>query len=248
MGSPNALYELRPITGLFGRTVHGVDLQSDLSAGTIQQIMNDAHEHRLLVFPGQGQISGERQVEISRWFGEVESTFYKHPKSPHPDIFRVSNDESEGCTGVGRTGWHIDGTFLPHPFKIQTMHFWSVSEGGNTAFSPLEELIASLPEDTRREWDRLWFVTKTDGVVHPLVYKHHVTGRPTLAFHCGAPFVRGFARDYDPRTGTASSLFTAAETREFLDNLAALLEAPERMYQHRWDQGDFAIIDNLAVA
>jgi len=44
-------------------------------------------------------VSGQRQVEISQWFGELESTFYKHPESPHPDIFRVSNDAAKGCTG-----------------------------------------------------------------------------------------------------------------------------------------------------
>ena len=51
---------------------------------------------------------------------------------PHPDIFRVSNDETEGCVGVGRTGWHIDGTFQWRPFKYQTMHFHSTCEGGET--------------------------------------------------------------------------------------------------------------------
>lgn len=44
------------------------------------------------------------QVEISRWFGPLESTFYKHPMSPHPDVFRVSNDPAQGCTGE-RGGW-----------------------------------------------------------------------------------------------------------------------------------------------
>lgn len=52
------------------------------------------------MFKDQGVVSGERHVEISKWFGELESTFYKHPKSPHPDVFRVSNDSEEGCTGI----------------------------------------------------------------------------------------------------------------------------------------------------
>jgi hypothetical protein len=38
-------------------------------------------------------------VEISSWFGELESTFYKYLKSPHLDAFSVSNDPIEGCTG-----------------------------------------------------------------------------------------------------------------------------------------------------
>ena len=55
--------------------------------------------HRLVIFRDQGVVSGERQVAISRLFGELESTFYKHPASPHPDVFRVSNDPQQGCTG-----------------------------------------------------------------------------------------------------------------------------------------------------
>lgn len=66
----------------------------------IEQIKKDATVHRLLVFKDQGIISGQRHVDISTWFGELESTFYKHPKSPHSDVFRVSNDRNEGCTGM----------------------------------------------------------------------------------------------------------------------------------------------------
>ena len=38
----------------------------------------------------------EKHLEIGKWFGKIESTFYNHPKSPHRDIFRVSNDRTEG--------------------------------------------------------------------------------------------------------------------------------------------------------
>lgn len=53
----------------------------------------------MLVFKDQGVITGDRHVEISKWFGELEVTFYQHERSPHPQIFRVSNDPNEGCTG-----------------------------------------------------------------------------------------------------------------------------------------------------
>ena len=56
--------------------------------------------HRVVVFRGQGVVSAERQVEVGCWFGVPESTFYKHPRSPHPDVFRVSNNGLEGCTGT----------------------------------------------------------------------------------------------------------------------------------------------------
>jgi taurine dioxygenase len=53
-------------------------------------------KHRLLIFKNQGIIPPQRYLEIGSWFGEVLSTFARHPKSPLLEIFRVSNDEEEG--------------------------------------------------------------------------------------------------------------------------------------------------------
>ena len=36
------------------------------------------------------------EVQLSEALGDIESTFYKHKASPHPDIFCVSNDERKG--------------------------------------------------------------------------------------------------------------------------------------------------------
>lgn len=42
-------------------------------------------------------VCGDRQIEITRLFGEVETAgFELHPKSPDRHILRVSNDENEG--------------------------------------------------------------------------------------------------------------------------------------------------------
>lgn len=115
-----------------GVEVRGIDLKQHVPDQIIQQIKKDVHKHRLLIFKNQGIISADRHVEISRWFGELESTFYKHPKSPHPDVFRVSNCEEEGCTNVGRTGWHIDGSFMEKPFSYALYHMVAVPKNGNT--------------------------------------------------------------------------------------------------------------------
>ena len=99
----------------------------------------------------------------------------------------MSNDEAEGCTNVGRTGWHIDGTFMETPFNYQTMYFPSVCEGGNTEFVALKELHASVDASTRDRWDRLWMVTgKREAPVHPLVAVHpYRSAETTMVFHCG---------------------------------------------------------------
>ena len=115
-----------------GVEVRGIDLKKPVPENIMAKIKEDVHKHRLLIFKDQGVISAKRHVEISQWFGELESTFYKHPKSPHPDVFRVSNNEVEGCTNIGRTGWHIDGSFMEKPFGFALYHMVSVPKIGNT--------------------------------------------------------------------------------------------------------------------
>jgi alpha-ketoglutarate-dependent taurine dioxygenase len=126
-----------------GVIITGVDLKKDISDDLIDQFKRDVHKHRLLIFKNQGTVSGQRHVEISQWFGPFESTFYKHPKSPHPDIFRVSNIREEGCTNVGRTGWHIDGSFMKKPFAYSIYHMVSIPKVGNTG-KCLETLFRSI--------------------------------------------------------------------------------------------------------
>lgn len=136
-------YCLSPMEKL-GAVVSGISLQKDLPQEAIEHIRRDVHKYGLLVFKSQGIISGERHVQISRWFGEPESTFYKHPKSPHPDVFRVSNINSEGCTNVGRTGWHIDGSFQPAPFTHSLYHIVNVPKQGATGSLTYSFSLASL--------------------------------------------------------------------------------------------------------
>ncbi|XP_064116332.1 alpha-ketoglutarate-dependent sulfate ester dioxygenase-like [Macrobrachium nipponense] len=118
--SNHNFYQLTPVQ--LGCEVRGIDLKKDVPKEVISAIKEDVTKHRILIFKDQGVVSGPRHVEIGKWFGEPESTFYKHPRSPHPDVFRVSNDRSEGCTNVGRTGWHIDGSFQEAPFGYAVYH------------------------------------------------------------------------------------------------------------------------------
>lgn len=142
----NSCYNLKPLNS-FCVEARGLDLKQPISQETIDNIKKDVAEHQLVVFRDQGSISGERQVEISRWFGELDSVFYKHPRSPHPDVFRVSNDPSEGCTGVGRTGWHIDGTFRPSPYTHSIYHIQSVPTEGNTGNNILYSNVTMIYYD-----------------------------------------------------------------------------------------------------
>merc|ERR1712187_797684 len=172
---------------------------------------------------------------------------YKHPRSPHPDIFRVSNDETEGCTNVGRTGWHIDGTFQEMPFKYQTMHFHSVCEGGETWFVPLKEFYELQDEETKKRWDRLWMITGRGQFAHPLIYKHPVRGDTTMMFHCGPPFCAGWGLDTDEAETTQREVKGLIKPDKVQDELTRALDvAVDKIgLKMKWEVGDFAINDNL---
>ena len=264
-----ASYTLRPLTRSFGAEAIGMDLsRADLhNASFTNQLKADLVHYRALLFRQQS-LTGQRQVDISKVLGTIESTFYQHPKSPHPDIFRVSNHENEGCTQVGRSGWHIDGTFQMRPFMYQTMYFESVAEGGDTYFVPLKEFYQSLPPATQERYNRLWMVSnrRHKPVIHPLVYQHpfRPSQEPTMLFHCGEPFVKGWLEDEElpddtqpseeDKDGAVSNSRRQQQhmlpPRPLQEELSREIEArlDDIGLRMQWQPGDFLITDNLGLA
>ncbi|XP_014665311.1 PREDICTED: pentalenolactone F synthase-like isoform X2 [Priapulus caudatus] len=243
MSTTTAPYSLEPLK--LGAVARGLNLKDNVSPEVIAQIKQDVTKHHILIFKDQGVISGDRHVEISQWFGELESTFYKHPKSPHPDVFRVSNDKTEGCTGVGRTGWHIDGSFQPAPFAYALYHMVSVPQnGGNTVFVNLSALIESLGKERRKRWERLRMISDSRDSAHPIIYSHPITKSKTLCFHLG--MTEAFIWD----KGTQQERYTnLKETGEILDEIyrEIVKNDGELIYSHKWEVGDFIMSDNLSV-
>ncbi|KAG7169150.1 Alpha-ketoglutarate-dependent 2-4-dichlorophenoxyacetate dioxygenase-like [Homarus americanus] len=245
-------YKLTPIQ--LGCEVRGIDLKKDVPKEVIAAIKEDVTKHRILIFKDQGVVSGERHVEIAKWFAEPESTFYKHPRSPHPDVFRVSNDRTEGCTiqysialsDVGRTGWHIDGSFQEAPFAYALYHMVSVPTNGPTMFCPLTEIIEELPRDQRIRWERLYMISdRRSGPIHPLIYTHPLSKKKVLCFHLG--MTEGFVWDYKtPQQRVTSEEETYALLQEIHHEF--IKDNKARQYRHNWSVGDFILSDNLSVA
>jgi len=237
-------YELIPIK--LGCEVRGIQLDgAPVSDDVISMIREDVTKHRLLVFKNQKHLTPEQHLAVGRWFGEIESTFYDHPKSPHRDIFRVSNDRSEGCTNVGRTGWHIDGSFQEAPFSHSIYHIISVPSVSATVFAPLTDIIENLSPEKRNLWDRLWMVSdRRSGPKHPLIYKHPDTGKPVLCFHLG--MTEGFIQDLGLKT---EKYLSHEQTEDVLKSIhhEFVKNGGEIQYKHEYEAGDLIISDNLAV-
>merc|ERR1712216_582611 len=154
---------------------------------------------------------------------------------------------TEGCTGAGRTGWHIDGTFQEKPFKYQTMHFHSVCEGGETWFVPLKEFYQMQDEETRERWNRYWMITFWEEYAYPMVYQHPTLGDPTLMFQCGPAVCSGWAVDSqeeDPKQMRPQEIIASHVVQAELTT--CLNEAVDKIgLKMVWQESDFAINDNL---
>jgi len=235
----------------FGAEIFGLDLKKSLSNDIISQIKKDVTKYRLVIFRNLGQVSGDRHVEIAEWFGKIDNvTFTKHPMSPNVNVFRVSNDPQQGCIGVGTTGWHIDGTFRKCPYSYSLYHMYEVPHtGGDTMFFPFTELIEHLPENTRLKLEKLWMLSDRRGkLIHPLIYPHPKTGRPTMCMHLG--MINAFVSNYqslDPNN--EAQLLSVEETQDILTEIQSCIDKYAHIYSHNWQKsGDLIISDNLAVA
>lgn len=227
-----------------GVEVRGIDLKQAVPDDVIAQIKEDVYKHRLLIFKNQSVVSAHRQMEISRWFGQLDPAFCQHPKSPHRDVLRVSNKKEEGCTSVGTDGWHVDGAYLEQPIMFSIYHMVSVPKAGNTVFVPLREVLESLSTEKRERWERLWRTAGRRQHVQPHVYPHPVTKQPTLCLHLGRTkyFVWDFGTDKERWANWT-------ETREILQEIDQEITKDENrlVYTHKWEVGDFIISDNLAL-
>ena len=73
MASNSTSYELKPAK--IGCEVFGIDLKKEVTEEVVKQIKDDVRQNRILIFRDQGIIPPQRHLEISRWFGKVESTY-----------------------------------------------------------------------------------------------------------------------------------------------------------------------------
>ncbi|XP_006818383.2 alpha-ketoglutarate-dependent taurine dioxygenase-like, partial [Saccoglossus kowalevskii] len=235
----------RLIPGKLGCEVHGIDIGIPQPETVIALIKKDVTEHRILIFKNQHNISPDKHVEISRWFGELESsTISRHAKSPSDDILRVSNDAKEGLYNVGRKGWHIDGSFFPKPYSHALYQMVHVPMDGDTVFVSLNDIVKGLSEEQLARFERLSVITTRPNIIHPLIYSHPETNEKVLCIHMG--FSQGFVWD----KGTAQERNASkSENNDIKNELNRqyMRDNKKIQYSHKWEVGDFIITDNLAV-
>lgn len=248
-------WTVEPLTPHFGAELVGAAVNDAPAADEIGSLLV---EHRLLVIRDQVLGPGD-QIALARRLGEPTPA---HPVVPgldgFPEILVL-----DGAAGGRNARWHTDVTFMARPPSASILVADHVpAHGGDTQWAdtrtayeclaePLINLINDLtavhritplaywgePFDTALGRDDaralLEHAASVAPVVHPVVRRHPITGRPNLFVNPGfTSHIVGFSR---------------LESEHLLRLLYEHATQPEYLVRHRWRPGDVVLWDNRAT-
>jgi len=221
----------------------GLDIEVDLSVplpnGFAERLVAAFDAHKLLRFRNQ-TLDEARQVEILEHLGRVLGR--------HGEYREISSD---GALGSGPLTWHSDLAFTEEPYKVISLHAVAVNDGESwTDFTNGRDVAVALPPALRDRVSDAEAVTLIASIQSDRHVSFHSSTdmphqvRPVLIRH--------------PRTGEEvlyvgymqTSRIVGMDEAESDALLAALFDElyrPERIYRHRWNNGDFVIWDNIAL-
>jgi len=249
-----------PLSPACGAEIRGVDLTRKLSAATVRAIKQAWAEHLVLVFRGQS-ITQDQQLRFAGYFGELGDR--KQAPEPlrsrtegtqqdHKKILLVTNIKVDGqpigAFGDGEFWFHIDSGYTPRPYKYTFLHGIELpSTGGNTLFANMYKAYEAVPaalkgklrgkkalhiHEYRRSGkaDLAGDISGIPHFHHPVFITHPDTGRKTLFVD---RLMTARIEGLDPQ-----------ESDAILEQLYAIGERPEFIFEHVWQLGDFLMWDN----
>jgi taurine dioxygenase len=265
--SPQGL-RLKPLAGLIGVEIDGIDIAQPLEEPVIEAIRGALDEWKVVFFRNQS-LDHESQIAFGRQFGDLT---YAHPHDDtppdgFPEIYTVDPKRFEQQYGIDRkeqlrrysytSGWHTDVTPAVNPPAGSILRADVVPEfGGDTSFTNLVVAYERLSEPVQRFVDTLWaehrYGANASGIGSKAnAYRAKIDQNSLVANH---PVVR-----VHPRTGEralfVNPVFTdhilgvsPLESRWILEHLFAHLAHPEYTVRFHWEPGSVAFWDNRATA
>lgn len=231
----------RPVTAASGSPVPLEGLHPADVAGWVAK-------HRLVVLRGFAPLSSDGLMDFARRFGPLlrwefgEVLNLKVEENPQNHLFRG-----------GRVEMHWDGAYLTEvpPYSLfQCLHSSQTQPGGETLFTHTPRVVENLDDAELARWSAARIRYSTAKAAHycgdvtvPLIGRHPRTGEPVVRFI--EPYNEDNL-DINPVQVHVEGL-SEAEQEPFLRRVIGHIYAPEVMYRHAWQSGDFLIYDNLAL-
>lgn len=239
----------------------GFDLAQDIDDPTFREIERIFHDNIVVVFRGQ-ELTNERHIEFSSWFGELEIHIVNKYLLPgFPEILLISNirDEAGEHIGLADAGftWHTDTSYRRRPSRCSLLYAKEVPHRdgeplGDTVFANTIAAYEALPRSMKQRIDGLKAIHRYSArrrvadSPRPKLTAEQLAETPDIAH----PIVRTH-----PYTGRKSLYVTAGECggiegmpQDEAIDLIAELDAhcvrPEFLYRHKWQVGDLLVWDN----
>lgn len=232
--------QIKTLSPQLGVEITGIDVSKTIENGTLD-ILKDAYEkYHLLVIRSQ-KLNEDELLFFSKYFAEPVISLYPKFKLPnYPVITRHSNilDEDDEPTGAAAPEfvWHSDSYFTDNPNKATI--FYSIRspvEGGETHLVDMCTAYDSLSDEIKKKIDGRKAIYKNayihrPPVVHPLVRTNPITKRKALFVNIHRAL--GIENlDQDEAMILLKELYTHAIKEE-------------RIYRHKWRDGDLLVWDN----
>lgn len=125
--------EVRPLTGVLGAEIFGVDLRESLAPQAWDEIRQAFADHQVILFPDQ-PVSHEQHLAFARNFGQVIRLPQLHSVDGYPEVQIIRRLATDTGRVVGEN-WHADSSYLEEPPGAVVMRAVEVPPyGGDTGF------------------------------------------------------------------------------------------------------------------
>jgi taurine dioxygenase len=260
-GDQSSSIRVEPLSDAGGASVTGVNLSAPLSTAEIAVIRDAFHEYGMIVIRDQ-DIDGGDQLRFCEYMGGTATRGKpadqragdgdaSYGGSVHLVTNLTEDGKPLGSFGDGEVWFHHDGSFKEIPYAATVLYGMAVtSTGGETVFANMYMAYDRLPTSTKRRIDRLQALN---------IYDYAATGRVDLdqdishINHWVHPMVIRHP-DTKKKALYISPLITARiegipgdESDELLAELFSYVDDTEIQFDHKWQVGDLAMMDNRCM-
>lgn len=252
--------DMAPLSPAIGVEIRGIDLSRPLDAATGEAIRRAWYENSVILLRGQ-DLSPDDQTRFAHLFGETAQRsrppVERRDYVPDPDnpMHLITNrldarGRRLGSLGDGEMWFHTDKCYEEKPHRASLLYAMELpATGGHTRFASLYAAYRRIPATLKRKLDgrkvlqaydfskdRLADIDdRLEELMHfwqPLFVTNPDTGRKAV-YVCRLMSLRIEGMDDD-------------QSRDVLDELCDIVEAPDNVYEHVWQPGDIIVWDNLS--
>lgn len=211
-------------------------------------LINWVETQKVLVLRGFRQLSQTDFEAFARSLGDLLKWEFGEVLN-----LRIKKDPANHLFSPGRVELHWDGAYISETPRFNMFQCLEASDegvGGETLFSNTVKIWEDATEQERNLWSRTQLSYSTEkkahygGTIHISLVDHHpCTGEPVLRFI--EPYNEDNA-SVNPVQCRVSGI-SEAEADNFILGMIERFYDDRYLYRHRWQRGDFVVVDNNAV-